>query len=112
MHGMNAKTGKPLAGEDHLWQSVSNIILTPVGTLPMFRDYGSKILSMTDTPISSSTLVDFYAATAEALEQWEDRIDVRRVTMEVEEVGRIDITIQGIYLPTGESVTLNGVKVR
>ncbi|NBO96416.1 MAG: phage baseplate protein, partial [Betaproteobacteria bacterium] len=41
MLGINAQTGQPLAGIDHLRQSIRDILTTRIGTRVMRRDYGS-----------------------------------------------------------------------
>ncbi|NKD46356.1 phage baseplate protein, partial [Haematospirillum jordaniae] len=67
MNGTNAKTGKPLSGLDHLSQSIRDILTTPVGSRVMRRDYGSRLPSLVDAPVNRSTILELYAATAEAL---------------------------------------------
>ena len=39
--GMNAAGTGTLTDEDHVWQSVNDILLTPVGSRLMRRNYGS-----------------------------------------------------------------------
>lgn len=48
MLGMNAHTGQPLAGLDHLRQIIADILSTPLNTRVMRRDYGSRILELID----------------------------------------------------------------
>ena len=79
MTGMDAVTGKPLAGAAHLRQSMADVVLTPRGTRVMRRRYGSRIRDLVDAPASPATLALVYAATVEALAEWEPRVLVNRV---------------------------------
>ena len=50
MKGMNAHTGTPLSGIDHLRQSIADILMTPIGSRCMNRSYGSYIFDLIDHP--------------------------------------------------------------
>ena len=54
MLGINAQTGQPLAGIDHLRQSIRDILTTRIGTRVMCRDYGSRLPTLIDNPISTA----------------------------------------------------------
>ncbi|MGL5293614.1 MAG: GPW/gp25 family protein, partial [Aeromonas sp.] len=41
--GMNATTGRTISSTDHIIQSVRDILITPVGSRVMRRDYGSEL---------------------------------------------------------------------
>jgi phage baseplate assembly protein W len=111
MIGTDANTGRRLAGIDHLRQSVRDILTTPIGTRVMRRDYGSRLYALVDAPLNGETLVDLYAATFEALQTWEPRIEVEQVRAEVPAPGRVTLTIEGVYIPTGQPVTIDGIEV-
>lgn len=111
MNGIDANTGKRLAGIDHLRQSIRDILTTPIGTRVMRRDYGSRLYQLVDAPLTRTTILDLYAATAEALATWEPRIDVQTVNASEVEAGRVVISLTGIYRPTGEAVTMDGIEV-
>lgn len=83
MHGMNARTGLRIDGTDHLQQSITDILLTQVGSRVMRREYGSLIPELIDQPINEATLLQLYAATVIALQQWEPRIVVQNVRAEL-----------------------------
>ena len=42
MLGINAQTGQPLAGIDHLRQSIRDILTTRIGMQPLFRIYAGS----------------------------------------------------------------------
>jgi len=79
--GMNAATGAAIEGDDHLAQSIGDILTTPIGTRVMRRDYGSLLFELIDAPTTASTMQQFFAAVALALHRWEPRILLTRVAV-------------------------------
>ena len=67
MNGINAHTGQALSGQEHLRQSVADILRTPLGTRLMRRDYGSRLFDLIDAPVNNVWKSECYAAVAEAL---------------------------------------------
>ena len=67
MLGLHRTTGKKLHGVDHIRQSIIDILTTPIGSRVMRRDYGSRLFELLDQPLHRQTVVQIYAATAEAL---------------------------------------------
>lgn len=112
MNGVNASDGKSLSGLNHLRQSIRDILTTPIGTRVMRRDYGSRLFQLIDAPLNRSTLMDIYAATAEALLTWEPRFRLLKVSVAQAEPGRVSLDLRGEYLPDGILITLDGVEVR
>lgn len=111
MRGTDATTGKALSGLDHLRQSVRDILTTPIGTRVMRRDYGSRLFDLIDAPMNRSTLLDIYAATAEALQRWEPRVKLLEVVATVAEPGRVVLAMTAQYLADGREVTIDGIEV-
>lgn len=111
MLGTDATTGKALDGIDHLRQSISDILRTPVGSRVMRRTYGSQLPFLVDAPLNRSTMMDLMAATVDALKRWEPRIKVTKVVPSVT-AGVVSIDVQGIYLPDGQPVKINGIQVK
>lgn len=112
MDGTSASDGKPLGGLDHLRQSITDILTTPLGSRVMRRDYGSRLFELVDAPMNSETVMDLYAATAEALEAWEPRFQLTQVTLASADAGAVVLDLTGKYLPDGQMVTLDGIKVK
>ncbi|WP_432256074.1 GPW/gp25 family protein [Limimaricola sp. AA108-03] len=110
MIGIDAHTGKALAGADHLRQSVRDILTTPVGTRVMRREYGSRLYRLVDEPMNRATILEIYAATAEALARWEPRIRVEQISAEVE-VGRVSLSLEASYVPEGQLIVIDGIEV-
>lgn len=108
---MNANTGAALGAIDHLRQSIRDILTTRVGERVMRRAYGSRLPELVDAPLNAETIVDIYAETVIALTTWEPRIAVERVEARVPTPGRVVLDLSGVYTPTGEPVTIDGIEV-
>ncbi len=111
--GLDITSARAVHGIDHLRQSVRDILLTPIGSRVMRRDYGSGLADLIDQNITPLTRAQIYAATVDALRKWEPRLRVTRVQAESLpedlEQGRVSVTIDGVYLPEGRDITLDGV---
>ena len=79
MIGIDANTGRALGGLQHLGQSIGDILMTPLGTRVMRRDYGSLLPELIDQPFNDATRMRLFGATALALMRWEPRIRLIRV---------------------------------
>ena len=77
--GMNASTGRGLGATDHIIQSVTDVLTTPVGSRVMRRDYGSELFYLIDQPQHAATRLRLMAATVQALINWEPRITITKV---------------------------------
>jgi Bacteriophage baseplate protein W len=111
MVGVDANSGRALGGIDHLRQSIRDVLTTPIGTRVMRREYGSRLYELVDAPANRSTLLDIYTACAEALAIWEPRLDLQQITAVEFEQGRVVLSLEGLYLPNGEAVAIDGVEV-
>ena len=112
MIGMNASTGALLDGIDHLRQSISNILTTPVGSRVMRRDYGSDLYRLVDKPLNSSTVLEIYTATAVAISRWEPRVEVEAVRAVDLQPGRIELDLDLKLVEDGAPFALQGVVVQ
>lgn len=111
MNGMSANTGAAMSDIDHLRQSITDILTTPIGSRVMRRDYGSRLYALVDAPTNRATLMDMYAATAEAIARWEPRFRLQKVTASSAAPGAVTLDMTGEYLPDGRVLTLDGVSV-
>lgn len=112
MNGTSATTGKSLSGIDHLRQSIRDILTTPIGSRVMRRDYGSRLFELVDAPMNRSTLLNLYAATAEAISTWEPRFKLQKVVASSAAPGAVVLDMTGEYLPDGKVVTIDGIEVK
>ncbi len=81
MQGMSRIDGTLLSPDDHLAQSIEDILTTLVGTRICRREYGSLVMELIDQPCSMGTRLQVIAATATALIRWEPRIKITRVSI-------------------------------
>ena len=96
MQGMSNTDGTLLKGYDHLRQSITDILTTPKGSRVMRRTYGSRLFELVDAPLNQETIVEIYAATAEALEQWEPRLKLNSVKVTSITNWQITIDLTGL----------------
>ncbi|WP_443478064.1 GPW/gp25 family protein [Novosphingobium aerophilum] len=75
-------SGKPLSGDDHLVQSITDIVTTPIGSRVMLRDYGCLLFDLIDRPANRADLLLAAMAVTLAITRWEPRIAVTQVTFE------------------------------
>jgi phage baseplate assembly protein W len=111
MKGMSRENGKYLDDLEHLKQSIVDILTTPIGSRIMRREYGSNLFYLVDRPINREFLQQIYAAVAEALERWEPRLQLKKVTVDEIKDGRITLSLSGIYLITQMRVDIREVVI-
>lgn len=111
MRGVGVTTGRAVAGEAHLRQSVRDILTTPLGSRVMRRTYGSELFELVDAPLNAGVVARIIAATAEALDLWEPRYALRRVQVFAAGAGHVSLDLDGVYLPEGVPLRLAGIVV-
>lgn len=79
MKGMSRHAGSLMTGDDHLAQSIGDILSTPLGSRVMRRDYGSLLFELIDRPLNAATRLLVVMASAMAIARWEPRIEVRQI---------------------------------
>jgi phage baseplate assembly protein W len=97
MQGMDRNTGKPLDGMDHLRQSIQDILTTTVGERLICRDYGAKVFSYVDQPLNDSLTLEIMVAVANALHDFEPRIQLTKVGVQKAEAGHLTLWLEGSY---------------
>lgn len=101
-HGVDRQTGRPLSGWPHVVQSIAVILSTRLATRMMRRDFGSRSRDLQDAPGNRRTLIEFYAAVADALATWEPGF--RLQTVELARAGADGVyvlVLTGLYFPRG-----------
>lgn len=93
-------TGRALDGFDHVSQSIAVLLTTPKMSRVMRRHIGADMPRMVDAPINPNTVIDFYAAVADAL-RLEPRFKVSRMRVEGVTAGSIALLAEGVYYPRG-----------
>lgn len=75
----------------------------------MRRDFGSRLFELIDSPMDGQTQVSLIAATAEALDRWEPRFNLSRVSVVGGEPGAVILNLTGTFIPEGREITLPGI---
>ena len=112
MIGMNTYNGKEIHGQEHLQQSIRDILMTPIGSRLMLPEYGSELPRLIDQPLNQSTLVDIYSAVAIALKRWEPRFSLSRVQASRQTPGQITLDLDGTHLTDGQPLHIREVFTR
>ncbi|HYX35774.1 MAG TPA: hypothetical protein VE954_21970 [Oligoflexus sp.] len=68
MIGMDEVTGKAITGESWLRQAVRRAVLTPKGSRPMLRWYGTNHLLYLDRPITQTMVLELTGDLSESIE--------------------------------------------
>lgn len=85
---MNRYTGERLTDESaHIKQSITDIMLTPVGSRIQRRDYGSMIPALIDRPINAVLLLQLAACAVTAINRWEPRVQITQFKPQLTENG-------------------------
>ncbi len=95
MIGTSRQTGHPIEGSARLAQAIGDILSTPKGSRVMRRDYGSDLPLLIDAPMNEETMVDIYAATAEAIDLWEPEFQLTRVEIAAATAGHLELRLTG-----------------
>ena len=95
MTGSSRVSGRGIEAQDHLTQSIADILTTPRGSRVMRRDYGSRLPDLIDAPMNGETMIDVVAETAEALDRWEPRLRLRRVEILSARPGAMSLRLSG-----------------
>lgn len=95
--GLNRESGGHLSGYEHLKQSITDILTTPVGSRVMRPEYGSHLPRMVDLPVNKGWISAVQAEIARAIGRWEPRLKLSLVTVVSVIDGKVSMTIAGEY---------------
>lgn len=93
--GMNRETGGALTDLDHIRQSVRDILLTPVGTRVMRRQYGSLLSALIDQPQNEALRLQIMSACYLAILKWEPRVKLTAISFESYINGAMVVELSG-----------------
>jgi phage baseplate assembly protein W len=108
---MNINTGADILEINHLKQSISNILTTPIGSRVMRRDYGSNLFNKIDHPVNGELIAEIYLDIVESLFIWEPRFELDQVAVQNIQNGKITIDLEGSFLKLGEKITLENIEI-
>ena len=105
--GMNSQTGLSISELEHIRQSVRDILVTPVGSRVMRREYGSLLSQMIDQPQTPALRLQIMAACYSAIQKWEPRVSLKTIIFErSEDDGGLYVDITGTSPANGQSFSL------
>ncbi|EJG4771799.1 GPW/gp25 family protein [Salmonella enterica] len=102
--GMNPNNTGTLNDTDQLWNSVNDILLTPLASRVMRRDYGSLVSDLIDSPQNATTRLQCMSAAVIALTRWEPRIALNNIDIHWLKDGRAEAELSGIITETLQPV--------
>ena len=103
--GMNRNTGLGISDTEHISQSMRDILLTPVGSRVMRREYGSLLSALIDMPQNPALRLQIMVACYSAIQKWEPRIRLTAISFETGDAGEMSVEITGMRTDTGASVS-------
>jgi len=103
--GIDANTGRVLAGWDHVVQSIGKCLTTRIRSRVMRRHLGSAVPELQDANADPNTLLSLYVSVAEALNDpdgGEPGFNLRTITLlRGGRDGRFVFLLEGDYFPRG-----------
>ncbi|EBO7991116.1 baseplate assembly protein [Salmonella enterica] len=103
--GMNRNSGLAIRDSEHISQSMRDILLTPVGSRVMRREYGSLLSALIDMPQNPALRLQIMVACYSAIQKWEPRIRLISISFERGDTGEMYVDITGMRTDTGVSVS-------
>lgn len=81
--GMNKVDGSALTDLEHIKQSVTDILTTPIGSRIERHEYGSLVPELIDQPTNGYMRMLIQAACVMAIARWEPRLSLTSLTFNV-----------------------------
>ena len=111
---MDRNTGKALEGLDSLRQRLTDCLSFQRGTLVGARDYGADLLGILDRNMNPDFFMDAFVAVSEAVNNPANGLDDFRLSqmgISAASENHVELTVLGEYVPTGKSITLEGLTI-
>lgn len=105
--GMSRDSGLAVEDLDHIRQSVTDILQTPVGSRVMRRNYGSLLSQLIDQPQNEALRLQIMAVCYTALLQWEPRISLSAITFNASNDGKMVVDMTGNRSDTATDFSLS-----
>ncbi|MEG7493663.1 GPW/gp25 family protein [Enterobacter hormaechei] len=105
--GMNSQTGLSISEVEHIRQSVRDILVTPVGSRVMRREYGSLLSALIDQPQTLALRLQIMSAFYSAIQKWEPRVSLTTIPFERSETDcELYVDITGTRSANGQPFSL------
>lgn len=99
------QTGQPIDNDANLRQSIIDVLITPIGSRLMRRDYGCGISELIDAPANNNLIALMKAHIAKALKRWILNFAAKKILIEKNQTQFL-ITIIGLRTDTPNNSTL------
>lgn len=100
--GINARTGALLSDWEHTQQSLGRVLTTPLGSVVMWRDFGSTLPDLVDAKMIQRNVLALYVAAAVAIDRWEPRFRLSHASVtKLTPQGEVGLDLYGTYYPRG-----------
>ena len=93
--GMTRETGRAITDIDHIRQSIRDILVTPIGTRVMRREYGSLLSALIDQPQNEALRLQIMSACYVAILRWEPRVRLTAISFESDFNGAMVVELTG-----------------
>lgn len=103
--GMNRSSGMSITDGEHISQSVRDILITPIGSRVMRRNYGSLLSALIDQPQNEALRLQIMVACYSAVQKWEPRIRLTAISFETGGAGEMYVDITGALADTGAPIS-------
>lgn len=103
---LDRERGGTLSDAAHIKQSVQDILMTPIGSRVMRRDYGSMLSAMIDDPTSEAMNLQLTVAIYGALSRWEPRISITAINLSRTTNG-VEVALDATRKDTGANASLS-----
>lgn len=105
---ISRETGANITRNEHIQQSILDILTTRIGMRVMRREYGSLLPDLVDKPNNDETIMQMMSATVIAIAIWEPRISTSYVNFsETTMQGVLNIEIEATIKETNEMFSMN-----
>lgn len=111
---MCRETGKTLTGVESLRQRMADCLSFPKSLLVLARHYGADLMGLIDRNMTPTFAMDAFVSITEAINDPGSGLpDFKLLSLGVSAAGDnwVELTVSGEWAPTGETITLEGVRI-
>ncbi|CDG97330.1 Baseplate assembly protein W [Xenorhabdus bovienii str. puntauvense] len=105
--GMDCNSGRVLSESNHIRQSIADILITPIGSRVMRREYGSLLPNLIDQPQNPALRLKIMSACYMALLRWEPRIRLQTINYLHSGQGELSVEISGVNVQNDTPFSLS-----
>ncbi|WP_392430770.1 GPW/gp25 family protein [Edwardsiella piscicida] len=98
--GMDPRGPGTLSDASQLQAAIQDIVITPLGSRIMRRDYGSLLPDLLDSPQNAITRLQCMSAAVIALTRWEPRIAIRNIDLRYTSGAKAELALDCIIIET------------